>query len=395
MREEKRNRWRKRRSAVIRGGGHGGAQLWKGKRVRGWHLKWLGGHLIVVEGIRVFLGWSMGISMKSFILMRREAGWSERNNGLKGWAARLQGGQGGKTRHLHDKLQALDMVDQTDDNLMDLLNAHLEMNLEIDKIELFWEQQAREATKGGALVLKQILKEYEHFFGQCVNFNKSVIYFSSKVVESLEVQIATSLGGGKEALLRVSCKLFPLFICRVNDFLVWRGESMGEFTVHNSYELLLQELDRKSFTLSLDSDRWRPPQQGFFKINFDVTFDIKENRLCLGIIVRNFKGDTLASDTMVHENIPSVFVAEAIACLQAVTVNRDLGITHVVIEGDSLMVIKKVQNTERDKLAIGPYIHEVEYLSEVFHGCLKMRRNAYLVNGDVGQEITELEIDCG
>ncbi|MBA0591221.1 hypothetical protein Gorai_019904, partial [Gossypium raimondii] len=44
---------------------------------------------------------------------------------------------------------------------------------------------------------------------------------------------------------------------------------------------------------------------------------------------------------MIHENIPSVFVVEAIACVQAVIAGRDLGIMHVEIEWDSLMVIKK------------------------------------------------------
>ncbi|MBA0803926.1 hypothetical protein Gohar_014086 [Gossypium harknessii] len=130
---------------------------------------------------------------------------------------------------------------------------------------------------------------------------------------------------------------------------------------------------------------------------------------------RNFKGDILASKTMIHENIPSVFVAEAIACVQAVIAGRDLGIMHAEIEGDSLMVIKKAQNTERDKSAIGLYIHDVKNLSEGFNGCkfqyagrlanefahclategLKVGRNAHLVNEVFGQEITELEIDRG
>lgn len=51
---------------------------------------------------------------------------------------------------------------------------------------------------------------------------------------------------------------------------------------------------------------------------------------------------------------PSVFVAEAIACVQVVIVGRDLGIMHDEIEGDSLTVIKKAQNTEREKSAIEP-----------------------------------------
>ncbi|KAK5819095.1 hypothetical protein PVK06_024054 [Gossypium arboreum] len=171
-----------------------------------------------------------------------------------------------------------------------------------------------------------------------------------------------------------------------------------KFIKHYIHELI--KLDRKSLALSPDSDRWRPPQQGFFKINFDATFDIKENRSRLEIIVRNFKGDILASNTTVHENIPLVFAVKAIACLQAVIVDRDLGIMHVVIEGYSLTVIKKVQNTKRHKSTIGLYIHDVKNLTNEFAHCLateglKMGRNTYLVNGYVGQEITESEIDRG
>ncbi|MBA0655020.1 hypothetical protein Goklo_007543 [Gossypium klotzschianum] len=111
---------------------------------------------------------------------------------------------------------------------------------------------------------------------------------------------------------------------------------------------------------------------------------------------------------MVHDNIPSGFAAEATACLQAVTVGRDLGMKYVKIEGDSLTVIKKAQN--RDKSAIGPYIHDVRNLSEVFYECkfqharrianesahclasegLKIGKNEYLVYGTAGQDITEV-----
>ncbi|MBA0584369.1 hypothetical protein Gorai_015185, partial [Gossypium raimondii] len=39
---------------------------------------------------------------------------------------------------------------------------------------------------------------------------------------------------------------------------------------------------------------------------------------------------------MVHDNIPSGFAAEAIACLQTVTVGKDLGMKYVEIEDNSL-----------------------------------------------------------
>ncbi|MBA0877993.1 hypothetical protein Goshw_000411 [Gossypium schwendimanii] len=60
---------------------------------------------------------------------------------------------------------------------------------------------------------------------------------------------------------------------------------------------------------------------------------------------------------------------EAIECLQAVTVGRDLGMKYVEIEGDSLTVTKKVKNPNRDKSAIGPYIHDIKEQNVTFYEC--------------------------
>ncbi|MBA0575744.1 hypothetical protein Golob_006921, partial [Gossypium lobatum] len=133
----------------------------------------------------------------------------------------------------------------------------------------------------------------------------------------------------------------------------------------------------KTHALRPESDRWRPPKQGFFKINSDAAFNVKENKTYSGIIVRNFKGNILASKTMVHDNIPSGFAAEATACLQAVTVGRDLGMKSVKIEGDSLTFqhARRIANESAHCLA-----------SEG----LKIGKNEYLVYGTAGQDITEV-----
>ncbi|MBA0570069.1 hypothetical protein Golob_003756, partial [Gossypium lobatum] len=86
------------------------------------------------------------------------------------------------------------------------------------------------------------------------------------------------------------------------------GAETVKFIKQYIHELI--ELDRKNLALSLYSDRWRPPQ------------------LDNG-----------------SRKYPLVFAAEAIACVQAVTVGRDLGIMHAEIERDCLTIIKKVQNT--------------------------------------------------
>ncbi|MBA0693994.1 hypothetical protein Goari_004330 [Gossypium aridum] len=42
---------------------------------------------------------------------------------------------------------------------------------------------------------------------------------------------------------------------------------------------------------------------------------------------------------------------------------------YVKIEGDSLTVIKKVKNLNRDKSTIGPYIHDIKEHNAAFYKC--------------------------
>ncbi|KAA3458643.1 reverse transcriptase [Gossypium australe] len=51
-----------------------------------------------------------------------------------------------------------------------------------------------EATEKGARALKEILKEYEVSSGQCVNFNKSTIFYSTNTNEESKAVVSTMLG---------------------------------------------------------------------------------------------------------------------------------------------------------------------------------------------------------
>ncbi|KAK5785352.1 hypothetical protein PVK06_039926 [Gossypium arboreum] len=51
-----------------------------------------------------------------------------------------------------------------------------------------------EATKGGIRILKDILREYERCSSQCVNFNKSTIFFSLNMIEEDKKEISNDMG---------------------------------------------------------------------------------------------------------------------------------------------------------------------------------------------------------
>ncbi|KAH1038730.1 hypothetical protein J1N35_040473 [Gossypium stocksii] len=145
------------------------------------------------------------------------------------------------------------------------------------------------------------------------------------------------------------------------------GTETANFILRYMQEL--KDTKNKDLALNQEPELWRPPKQGFFKINFDAAFDSIRHKSCSGIIIRNFRGEIIASKTTVHTNIFSSFAAEANACLQAVREGRNMGLNHVIIEGDSLTVIKKAQSPERDRSEIGTFIFDIKAQAADFYEC--------------------------
>lgn len=81
------------------------------------------------------------------------------------------------------------------------------------------------------------------------------------------------------------------------------------------------------------------------KINFDAAYCKKRNKSSSGVIIRDASGKVL------HENIPSPFAVEAMACLQVVELGLHVDLTTVEVEGDSLTVIQKLQREEIERCA--------------------------------------------
>ncbi|KAH1081692.1 hypothetical protein J1N35_021453 [Gossypium stocksii] len=179
-------------------------------------------------------------------------------------------------------------------------------------------------------------------------------------------------------VLNSKTEVVRIFICAI--WAIWSArnkwvhESQKRFGAEtaNFIKKYIQELkdtERKELISDRNFKLWRPPPQGFLKINFDAAFDKKEKKSCSGIIVRKPKGVVTESKEQIHTNISSSFAAEAIACLQAVNIGRELGLTHVIIEGDSLTVIKKIQNQNRDRSEIGPFILDIKERRTLFLEC--------------------------
>ncbi|MBA0730777.1 hypothetical protein Golax_022772 [Gossypium laxum] len=117
---------------------------------------------------------------------------------------------------------------------------------------------------------------------------------------------------------------------------------------------------RKLPTKSVESERRRPPEGPFLKVNLNAAFKGNVRRSCTGIIIRNWEGQVVGSKTIVNCHILTSFAIEAIACLRAVSLGIYLGIREALVEGDALSVIKKMRSYNVDGSVIAAYIHDAK-----------------------------------
>ena len=90
--------------------------------------------------------------------------------------------------------------------------------------------------------------------------------------------------------------------------------------------------------------QWKPPDAGLVKVNFDGAIFEDLRAAGIGVAVRNEHGEVVAASA---EQIPipdSAFTLETLAARRAVLFAQELGLRHVVFEGDSESSIHAISN---------------------------------------------------
>ncbi|KAA3469669.1 reverse transcriptase [Gossypium australe] len=138
----------------------------------------------------------------------------------------------------------------------------------------------------------------------------------------------------------ISCALWAIWTSRnrfIHEGEIKSGSQIAYYVIN-----YLKELDGLNMHLPvrwIHKGRWVASNGLTVKINFDVAFNRQRNESCSGIVVQNERAEGICSRTVMHANIPSVFAAEAVACLQALNLGLHLGLREV----DSRSVLRKLQ----------------------------------------------------
>ena len=116
--------------------------------------------------------------------------------------------------------------------------------------------------------------------------------------------------------------------------------------------------------------KWKPPEPGRYKINYDGAMFTETNEAGIGVIIRNHKGEAMAS--MCHR-IPYPHLVEAMeakAARSAAQLAIDLGIKEVDIEGDSKTIVNALLATTPCCTLYGHLINDTKNAA---HSCLSVQ----------------------
>ena len=115
--------------------------------------------------------------------------------------------------------------------------------------------------------------------------------------------------------------------------------------------------------------RWKPPDFGQFKVNYDGAVFREQGRAGIGVVIRNLDGAVLAS---LSQQIPlptTVAQVEVLTVRRAVEFALEIGIDQVIIEGDSELIYKDLIDPGPSLALHRHLICDVLHLASAFSLC--------------------------
>jgi len=132
--------------------------------------------------------------------------------------------------------------------------------------------------------------------------------------------------------------------------------------VSNAYNSLIALKDANSHKLSWtigEMDlRWEAPMDGFVKVNWDTAVETNKNKMGICVIIRDSKGELLATLSEPKDHIIAPEIAEAISALRAVHFSHGLGFYKVILEGDALQIVQALGKEGSNWCIYGHLIEE-------------------------------------
>jgi ribonuclease HI len=112
--------------------------------------------------------------------------------------------------------------------------------------------------------------------------------------------------------------------------------------------------------------KWQAPPTGTYKVNWDAAVDSVNGRMGIGIVVRDYEGHVIAARSVTIMGNLEPIAAEALAAFQATNFSKDLGLQHIILEGDALQVVKAVNCPSRNWSRFGQLVEDTRMVIHSF-----------------------------
>ncbi|KAF5481550.1 hypothetical protein F2P56_002191 [Juglans regia] len=164
----------------------------------------------------------------------------------------------------------------------------------------------------------------------------------------------------------------------------------------SSIKLWIENGTKQKVTQAARVNRWIAPPLDMFKANWDAAIDKINSWVGIGVIVRNSEGAVTASLCSSMDLIPDPLLGEAIAARRASSFCADLGFQHVILEGDSLLVVKAIQNKEDSWSDSGLVIRDIKILLSKFlsWSILHVHREVNVIAHHLAKFALSCQEDC-
>ncbi|KAF5477039.1 hypothetical protein F2P56_003718 [Juglans regia] len=142
------------------------------------------------------------------------------------------------------------------------------------------------------------------------------------------------------------------------------------------------------------NNRWIAPQLDVFKANWDAAIDKGNSRLGIGVIVRNSEGSVMASLCSSMDLILDPLLGEAVAARRASSFCVELGLQHIILEGDSLSVVKAIQHKEDSWSDTGLVIRDIKIMLTRSWSVLHVHKEVNVIAHHLAKFALSCQEDC-
>ncbi|CAL1409580.1 unnamed protein product [Linum trigynum] len=134
---------------------------------------------------------------------------------------------------------------------------------------------------------------------------------------------------------------------------------------------LPQPPPRSSLLPTLSPHTWIPPPDDYLKINFDAS--VCDSGCSSSLVVCGSDDHVELASGLHYQGVVNHYLTELLAARDAINLVATRSLTHVIVKGDSEVVVNQVQQGIVEDLVGGPVLQECSQILDSLTACIEFK----------------------